>query len=412
MPDEGFGLNIGADYPRLRAAVRGFCWREERAFTAAEIGEQIIHLSHTRDLLTRELAQLVGVFSGTHEAERQGSWSPADWVRHNAKLSVSAAHELQVVGEHLDEMPLSNEALDEGSIGFGHLVQLARNAAFAARSKTGKFDEAPLLPLAKDESVSRFHHTCMSARHAQDPEGYKDAEAAAFESRKLTISPHDDGTTSINALLPSTSAAMVQSVLEARARRLGPDDHRLKEQRMADAFFETMQAPVTEFAGAQPVGRNVHINVTCTAATLLNLPGAPGAEIEFGQPLSGATVGRLACNATFTKILLDDRLIPVAVGHMKRTLTKRERRALNARDGHCRYPGCSRPPSQCEAHHAVWYSRGGKTKLSNMILLCFFHHWRVHEGGWQIALAADGAVVVVPPQLFSLARGPGAAVAA
>ena len=43
MPDEGFGLDIGADYPRLRAAVRGFCWREERDFTAAEIGEQIIH---------------------------------------------------------------------------------------------------------------------------------------------------------------------------------------------------------------------------------------------------------------------------------------------------------------------------------------------------------------------------------
>jgi len=123
-------------------------------------------------------------------------------------------------------------------------------------------------------------------------------------------------------------------------------------------------------------------------------------------------VGRLSCNSGITKILLDDRLIPVAVGHMKRVLTKRERRALNVRDGHCRYPGCDRPPSQCEAHHVDFYSRTGTTKLSRMILLCAHHHWRVHEGGWQLGLDADGAVVVVPPQLKHLARGPGGFAAA
>ena len=65
----------------------------------------------------------------------------------------------------------------------------------------------------------------------------------------------------------------------------------------------------------------------------------------------------------------------------------------------------------CDAHHVEFYSRGGRTKLTYMILLCAFHHWRVHEGGWLLGLTADGGVVVVPPQL-QFARGPGQSLAA
>ncbi|HEY8741165.1 MAG TPA: DUF222 domain-containing protein, partial [Candidatus Dormibacteraeota bacterium] len=393
-------------------AVACFAARVERDFSAAQVGEQIVHLSQTRDIISRELANLTAVFSATDEAYNQGSSNPVDWVRHQGKMAVADVLALQVVGAHVDKMPLSSSALDQGRIGFGHMVHLARNAAFAAKSRTGVFDEVPLLVLAEEESVSRFRHTCMNARHAQDPEGCVAAEVTAVESRHLTIEPLDDGTTWFNVRLDSTAAAITQSVLESRARRFGPDDHRTRPRRLADAFVELTHAPVTEFDGGEAIGQHVQINVTCTAETLLKVAGAPGGEIEYGQPISGATVGRLACNATFTKILLDNRLIPVAVGHMKRALTKRERRALNARDGHCRYPGCERPPSQCEAHHVEWYSRGGRTKLSNMILLCAQHHWRVHEGGWQLALAPDDSVVVVPPQFANLARGPGGGVAA
>src|SRR5206468_3893724 len=112
----------------------------------------------------------------------------------------------------------------------------------------------------------------------------------------------------------------------------------------------------------------------------------------------------LACDSEITKILLDDCLIPVAVGHTKRTLTKKERRALAVRDGGCRYPGCHQPASRCEAHHVVFFSRGGKTKLKNMILLCSAHHWRVHEGGWTLSLTGAGDVLVIPPQSGWMAR--------
>ena len=43
-----------------------------------------------------------------------------------------------------------------------------------------------------------------------------------------------------------------------------------------------------------------------------------------------------------------------------------------------------------------------------MMMLCPFHHWQVHEGGWQIA-RSDTGYVWIPPQF---ARGPTAPIVA
>lgn len=148
-------LDIGPEFPLLRAAVTRFAGRVEPAFNAAQVGEQIVHLSHTRDIISRELAKLTGAFGATDEADRQGANSAVDWVRIQSRMSVAEAAQLGVVGRHLQELPLSSGALDEGRIGFGHLVHLARNAAFSAGS-AGSFDEVPLLPRAEDETVNAF----------------------------------------------------------------------------------------------------------------------------------------------------------------------------------------------------------------------------------------------------------------
>jgi hypothetical protein len=46
------------------------------------------------------------------------------------------------------------------------------------------------------------------------------------------------------------------------------------------------------------------------------------------------------------------------------------RKALEARDRHCRWPGCTRPGSWCEAHHVVPWIRAGATNQANLLLLC------------------------------------------
>jgi hypothetical protein len=56
------------------------------------------------------------------------------------------------------------------------------------------------------------------------------------------------------------------------------------------------------------------------------------------------------------------------------------RRALVVRDGSCRFPGCGRSHTWCDAHHVTHWADGGPTALSNLILLCRRHHRSIHEG--------------------------------
>jgi hypothetical protein len=59
------------------------------------------------------------------------------------------------------------------------------------------------------------------------------------------------------------------------------------------------------------------------------------------------------------------------------------RRALQARDRTCRFPGCENRRF-VHAHHIRHWARGGETSLQNLILLCTRHHRLVHEGGYAI----------------------------
>ena len=65
------------------------------------------------------------------------------------------------------------------------------------------------------------------------------------------------------------------------------------------------------------------------------------------------------------------------------------RRALEARDRRCRFPGCQ--ARRCDVHHVEHWADGGATKLSNLVRLCRRHHRAVHEEGFTVHLGQDGA---------------------
>ena len=66
--------------------------------------------------------------------------------------------------------------------------------------------------------------------------------------------------------------------------------------------------------------------------------------------------------------------LPLDAGTPANMITPCLRRAILARDRHCAFPGCHAPPAACQVHHIRPKSKGGKTKLTNLILLCAFHH--------------------------------------
>jgi hypothetical protein len=84
------------------------------------------------------------------------------------------------------------------------------------------------------------------------------------------------------------------------------------------------------------------------------------------------------------------------VGRKTRAIPAAIARALRARDGGCRWPGCDHTRF-CEGHHILHWANAGETKLDNLITLCSFHHELVHEGGFEITRTHDGVFVFTRP---------------
>ncbi|MDD7965326.1 HNH endonuclease signature motif containing protein [Actinomycetospora lemnae] len=127
--------------------------------------------------------------------------------------------------------------------------------------------------------------------------------------------------------------------------------------------------------------------------------------LDSGHPVDPATVRRWACDAEIVPMILGSTSEPLDVGRRQRTAPDALRRALNLRDGGCAFPGCTRRPRRCHAHHIRHWLDGGDTALHNMCLLCRFHHQLVHRGGWQIAMV-DGTPWFTPPWVVDTQRRP------
>jgi hypothetical protein len=76
------------------------------------------------------------------------------------------------------------------------------------------------------------------------------------------------------------------------------------------------------------------------------------------------------------------------VGRRTRAISPALRRALDHRDGGCRFPGCGL--RLCDGHHVQHWAEGGETSLENTLLLCRRHHRAVHEEGFTVELLASG----------------------
>ncbi|MEA3019759.1 MAG: hypothetical protein QOI47_1283, partial [Actinomycetota bacterium] len=75
------------------------------------------------------------------------------------------------------------------------------------------------------------------------------------------------------------------------------------------------------------------------------------------------------------------------------------------RDSGCRWPGCGRT-ALLHAHHITWWTHGGPTCEENLVMLCWFHHRLVHEGGWNVEGDPAGRLRFIGPQRQIAECGP------
>ncbi len=362
-------------------------------------GAALIFYAKVRDLSSLEMAEHSEELRKTGVcADHWGSNSTIDWVRHTCNMSGSSAADLSHVGEQLPNLTKTLEAVREGKIGFAHAAIIARHAQAITNSESAEpFDETPFLEAAKESSVSRLWYRSMHAWHRADPEGVADEQRKAAQERYLRFSDGGDGMVYVKGAFDSAAGATIRTALEPYAQPLGKDDVRCLDRRQADAWLEQSNHALD--AGSVPQHGTVrpHVQVTTTLETLQGLIGAPAGEMALSLPISSKTVQRFACDSSITRVLLGADSAVIDAGRAKRVVGGGTRRLLEARDQHCRWPGCERQASLTAAHHILHWAQGGKTDLSNLILLCQHHHWMVHEGGWRLSLAADGSVISVPP---------------
>jgi hypothetical protein len=119
-------------------------------------------------------------------------------------------------------------------------------------------------------------------------------------------------------------------------------------------------------------------------------------EFEHGPSMAAETARRLACDASVVELTENEDGEPLNVGRKTRIISAPLRRALNARDKGCRFPGCANT-RYMDVHHVKHWANGGETKPSNLVSLCRFHHRAVHEGGIRIEILDDGALRFVWP---------------
>ncbi len=106
------------------------------------------------------------------------------------------------------------------------------------------------------------------------------------------------------------------------------------------------------------------------------------ATTGHGDLIPVATLLRLASEATVIPVVFDDAGGILSYGQRRRLASCGQRQALAARDNGCCFPGCTRPPAWCQAHHVIPWNLGGPTALYNLCLLCAYHHREFERRGW------------------------------
>ena len=311
------------------------------------------------------------------------------------------------VARALNNLPLIRGAFASGSLSYSKVRALTRVAEPEM--------EPELLELAGEATASQLEGLLRGYRKAT-----ADDDATAAERRHLATRWEDDGTLTIRGSLPADEGALLLKALELAREQLRGErildaeaDGRSKADPPApdnaDAVVALAETVIERGVRAASGGdrHQVVFHVDLAAAATSQRCGRRGiddAQVE-GVPLSAATAGRIACDASVVTMVERDGE-PLSVGRKTRTIPPAIRRALATRDRCCRFPGCDRHRF-VDAHHIHHWMDGGETALDNLVLLCRHHHRLLHEGGFTLTGGAvdprfsrrDGSLIEAAPAL-------------
>jgi len=361
--------------------------------------------------LESELIELAGHLNAANhrflvllaEFDRREGWadgatrSCAHWLNWKLGLGLNAAREKVRVARALENLPQISQAMARGQLSYCKVRALTRVAEPAT--------ESYLLNVALHGTGHHVEKLVRGYRRSLEVQELS-REAQQQAKRSVQFSYDDDGSLLLKARVPAEVGAVVLKAFEAalEAQRQenvtavtsdGDVEREKISARRADALVLIAESFLAHGPESLSGGERQQIVVHVDAETLIERQ-AGRCELDEGPSLAAETSRRLACDASVVRIIEDPDGEPLDVGRKTRTIPPAIRRALHSRDKGCRFPGCTRTRF-VDGHHIQHWANGGETKLSNLMLLCRFHHRLVHEGDVAIERLDDGAFRFVHP---------------
>jgi hypothetical protein len=366
------------------------------------LGDEIAELAAHLTAATARFLDLI------REFDARGGWSHgfrscAAWLTWRVGLDPGAARQKVRVARALGGLPLLARALACGELSYAKVRAITRVAMPES--------EAQWLAMGRAGTAEHVERLVRACRRVDRKAEIREA-AQQHASRSLQVYPTEDGTVQIRGrLAPEVGALLLKALAAAREglyqrRRDQPAeaDPPTLEQQQADALALLAETALHHDLDPGAPGERYQVVVHVDAAVLADAE-APGQSIlEDGLRGSAETSQRLACDASRVIMRHDADGRVVEVGARTRTIPPALRRALQHRDGGCRFPGCGVRFGQ--GHHIQHWAQGGPTTLSNLALLCRRHHRAVHEEGYQVERQEDGELGFLRPDGAPLPKVP------
>jgi hypothetical protein len=271
----------------------------------------------------------------------------------------------EVIVRALEELPGDEVPADVLAQAEAHLVAEAAHFPPKALARLGRKILEVVAPAVAED---------------QERKALEREEAHAARRTSLFTQRLGDGTTRIVARVPDAVAARLATYLDAFTsprRGTEPLSDRVPSYQAKGHAFGAMLEAFDPKRMPLHGGDATTVMVTISLDQLSEQLGAAG--FGFDGQITPGQARRLACTANLIPVVLGTRSEVLDLGRGSRLFSPAQRKALAIRDQRCRAEGCTIPATWCEAHHRHPWSQGGRTDLDDGVLLCSFHHHRVHD---------------------------------
>ena len=356
-------------------------------YAAADIAADVDSLAAPQlEVLVPALAETISRFESARlqalraadrlrVSDRAGMRSTAEWA-----AVVSGERRGRVRGDceladKLAARPAFAEALASGD------VSKTQAAVLADAEQPSTDEQQELLDDAACMSVNELERRV--ARFNIDRDKEPEPVVAA-----VSITPTKEGMRA-DVTLDALGGEIFTTAVDAAAQKLSFDKGTPLAQRRAagltaiSRFFLEHHREVTHRLGRPHVVVNVPLDL------IVDDSATGSATLGSGTVIDAASARQLACDASVSRLITGPQSEPLDIGRASRSIPTGMARQLIVEDQHCRWPGCQSPAWSCEGHHVRWWEGPdrGETKLTNLALLCWFHHHLLHKDrGWQLHL--------------------------